>query len=123
MAALGDGHGCLHSIDICLLLELPDVFLIADPLVTKPVGNLRCWVERVKWNPFSRTPLPVTSPKPPEYLRDGDAALLGELLFGLLTRVGVTQVGVEIFIQDLSGLFAEVPAFSPVEREKHWARG
>ena len=35
------GHqGCLHGVDVGLLLELPDVLLVADPLVAEPVGNL-----------------------------------------------------------------------------------
>lgn len=54
-------------------------------------------------------------PEPPRYLRDSDSALLGELLLSLLTRVWVTQVGVEILIQNLRGLFAEVTAFPSIE--------
>lgn len=54
-------------------------------------------------------------PKPPWYLRDSDSALLGKLLLSLLTRVWVTQVGVEILIQNLRGLFAEVTAFPSIE--------
>lgn len=65
-------------------------------------------------------PSPSNIREPPEYLRDGDATFLGKLLFGLLTRIRVAQVGVEIFIQDLSGLFAEVPAFPSAG--KHQAR-
>lgn len=34
----------------------------------------------------------------PQYLRDGDSTLLGELLLSLLTRIRVTQVRVEILI-------------------------
>ena len=58
---------------------------------------------------------PKLLPMPPQYLRDSDSTLLGELLLGLLTRIWVTQVGVEILIQDLSGLFAEVTAFPSTE--------
>ena len=54
-------------------------------------------------------------PEPPRYLRDSDSALLGELLLSLLTRVWVTQVGVEILIQTLRGLFAEVTACASIE--------
>ena len=55
-------------------------------------------------------------PEPLRYLRDSDSALLGELLLSLLTRVRVTQVGVEILIQNLRGLFAEVTAFPSIEK-------
>lgn len=72
--------------------------------------------------PSLRDPSPSDIRGPPGYLRDGDAALLGKLLFGLLTRVRVTQVGVEIFVQDLGGLFAEVPAFASAERDTHTER-
>lgn len=41
MASLGDRHGGLDGIDVCLLLELSNVFLIANPLVAKPVRDLR----------------------------------------------------------------------------------
>lgn len=58
----------LDSIDVCLLLEVPNIFLTANLLVAKPVGDLR----------------------------DGDSTLLGKLLLSLLTRIWVTQVGVEI---------------------------
>lgn len=34
-------HGCLSGIQVGLLLELPDVFFVADPLVAEPVGYLR----------------------------------------------------------------------------------
>lgn len=64
VAPLGDGHGCLHSIDIGLLLELPNIFLVANSLVTKPVGNLQGWAEGVRQNPFSRTPCPGVPPLP-----------------------------------------------------------
>lgn len=41
MTSLGDRHGGLDGINVCLLLELSYVFLIANPLVAKPVGDLR----------------------------------------------------------------------------------
>lgn len=34
-------HGCLSGIQVGLLLELADVFFVADPLVAEPVGYLR----------------------------------------------------------------------------------
>lgn len=48
------------------------------------------------------------------YLRDGDAAFLGKLLLGLLAGIRVAQVRVEIFIQDLGGLLAEIASLPPV---------
>lgn len=51
------------------------------------------------------------------YLRDGDSTLFGKFLFGFFTRVRVGQVGVEILIQDLRGLFAEVAPFASDERK------
>ena len=47
------------------------------------------------------------------YLGDGDATLLGQLLFSLLARVGVGQVGVEVLIQHLGSLLAEVTPLAP----------
>ena len=41
VTSLGDRHGGLDGINVCLLLELSYVFLIANPLVAKPVGDLR----------------------------------------------------------------------------------
>lgn len=51
------------------------------------------------------------------YLRDGYSTLFGKFLFGFFTGVGVGQVGVEILIQDLCGLFAEVAPFASVETQ------
>lgn len=50
---------CLHGIDVCLLLELSYVFLIANPLVAKPVGDLRGGGQksRVRWEP-----VPLSTP-------------------------------------------------------------
>lgn len=50
-------------------------------------------------------------------LRDGYSTLFGKFLFGFFTGVGVGQVGVEILIQDLCGLFAEVAPFASVETQ------
>ena len=50
---------------------------------------------------------------PAEYLADGDAALLGQLLLHLLGGVRVGQVAVEVLAQDLCGLLGEVPPPSP----------
>lgn len=41
VASLGDRHGGLDSVDVCLLLELSNIFLVTNPLVAKPVGDLR----------------------------------------------------------------------------------
>lgn len=46
------------------------------------------------------------------YLRDSDAALAGQLLFRLLAGVRVGEVRVEVLVQNLGGLLAEVSAFS-----------
>lgn len=47
------------------------------------------------------------------YLRDGDAALFGELLLGLLAGIRVRQVRVEVLVQHLRGLLAEVASLAP----------
>lgn len=52
------------------------------------------------------------------YLRDRDRTFLGQLLFGLFAGIRVTEMGVEIFIQDLCGLFVEVSSFPPVQTER-----
>lgn len=46
------------------------------------------------------------------YLGDGNAALPGQLLFRLLAGVRVGQVRVEIFVEDLRSLLAEVAALA-----------
>lgn len=38
--ALSGPQGCLHGIEVGLLLEFANVFLVADSLVAKPVGDL-----------------------------------------------------------------------------------
>lgn len=54
------------------------------------------------------------------YLRHGDAALLGQLLFGFLARVRVREVRVEILVQHLRGLFTKItPLASDKERRFH----
>lgn len=40
IVALSGSQGCLHGIKVGLLLELANVFLVADSLVAKPVGDL-----------------------------------------------------------------------------------
>lgn len=57
------------------------------------------------------------------YLRDSDGALLSKFLFGFFAGVGVGQVRVEIFIQDLRGLFAEITPFAPDIRKQTTIRG
>jgi len=51
------------------------------------------------------------------YLRDGDSTRFGKFLFGFFTGVGVGQVGVEILVQTLCGLFAEVAPLAPDETQ------
>lgn len=48
-------HGRLHGVEVGLLLELADVFLVADPLVAKPVGHLLQSGAEVKPNPGKKT--------------------------------------------------------------------
>lgn len=43
----------------------------------------------------------------------GDSTLPSEFLFGLLTRVWITEVGVKILIQQLCGLFTKISPLSP----------
>lgn len=38
--ALSGTQGCLHGIQIGFLLEFANVFLVADSLVAKPIGDL-----------------------------------------------------------------------------------
>lgn len=52
------------------------------------------------------------------YLRDSDCTLFSKFLFGFFAGVGVGQVGVKIFIQDLRGLLAEVTPFAPEIRKQ-----
>lgn len=50
------------------------------------------------------------------YLGHRDGALLCQLFFSLLAGVRVTEVRVEILIQDLCGLLVEVSSFSSAKR-------
>ena len=45
------------------------------------------------------------------HLGNGNAAFFSQLLLGLLAGVGVAEVRVEVLVQDLRGLLAEVPPF------------
>lgn len=57
------------------------------------------------------------------YLGDSDRAFLGQFLLGLLTGIWITEVGVEVLVQDLGGLFVEVSSFSPAKKEQgDWER-
>lgn len=40
IVALSGPQSCLHGIKVGLLLELANIFLVADSLVAKPVGDL-----------------------------------------------------------------------------------
>lgn len=57
------------------------------------------------------------------YLRDRDCTLFSKFLFGFFAGVGVGQVRVKIFIQDLCGLFAEIAPFAPNRRKQMMVRG
>merc|ERR1719362_2417074 len=71
------------------LLGLHDVLLVADPLVPEPIANLRY----------------------------SNSTLSSKLLLCLLAGVGVGQMGVEVLVQHLARLLAEVPALSPGVQE------
>lgn len=32
---------CLHGVEVCFLLELADILLVTNPLVAKPIGDLK----------------------------------------------------------------------------------
>lgn len=51
----------------------------------------------------------------PSDLRDGDGALLGQLLLGFLAGVRVGQVRVEVLVEHLRCLFVEVAPLAPVK--------
>lgn len=74
----------LGGVEVGLLLRLADVLLVANALVAEPVGHLG----------------------------DGNAALPRQLLFRLLAGVRVGEVRVEILVEDLRRLLAEVAAFA-----------
>jgi len=57
--------------------------------------------DRERWNHLMKMP----------YLRDCDAALPGQLLLNLFRGVRVGKVWVEILVENLRRLLAEVPAF------------
>lgn len=54
----------------------------------------------------------------PSDLRDGDPALLGQLLLGFLAGIRVGQVRVEVLVQHLRCLFVEVTPLASEEKEK-----
>lgn len=86
------GRGRMHTardrilggVERGLLLRLADVLLVADALVAEPVAHLA----------------------------HADAALACQLLFGLLARVRIAQMRVEVGVEYLLGLFGEVAAFA-----------
>lgn len=80
----GGAGGCPGGVHVGLLLRLDDVLLVSDPLVTKPVTDLR----------------------------HRDPALSRQLLLGLLTWIRVGEMGVEIFIENLGGFFGEIASLS-----------
>jgi hypothetical protein len=65
-------------------LRLADVLLVANALVAKPVGNLR----------------------------DGDAALSGQLFLRLFGRIWIAEVAIEVFVEDFRRLLAEVSSLA-----------
>lgn len=50
------------------------------------------------------------------YLLHRDVARSGQLLLGLLARIGIRQVGIEVIIQELSGLFTKVSSSFPARK-------
>lgn len=129
--ALCRPKGRLHGVQIGLFLELPDVLLIANPLVAKPVGHLSRFQSqnesdtplmtgRSRSAPRARRSQRLMGKQPSKqksYLRHSDAAALGQLFFGFLARVRVREVRIEVLVQHLRSLFAEVtPLASDRER-------
>lgn len=55
-----------------------------------------------------------------EYLRDGDSTLFGKFLFGFFAGIRVGQVRVEILIEDLCRLFAEVAPLAPAKTNERY---
>lgn len=90
------------------------------PLTNLLAILLRLWIKCpcftaegscVQYRP--RTGLLVTSTEKQTYLWHCDGALLRKLLFGLLAGIRVTEVRVEILIQNLCRLLAKVAPFPP----------
>lgn len=124
--SLSGNDRCLHGIKVGLLLELTDVLLVANSLVAEPVADLArrktqdtgFEQKTEKWKKKKKSHLTNSCcSKRGEwiYLRNGYSALFGKFLFGFFARVWVGQVGIEILIQDLCGLLAEVAPFASVE--------
>lgn len=80
----GTSNGVLGRIERSLLLSLADVLLVSNAFVAEPVAHLA----------------------------DADAALSRELLLGLLARIGVGEVRVEVGVEDLLGLLREVASLA-----------
>ena len=90
-ASLRHSHGRLGSVQRSLLLRLAYILLVPDPLIAKPVAHLA----------------------------HTDTALACQLFLGLLRRIRVGQVRVEIGVQDLLGLFAKIsPLASRVQESR-----
>lgn len=77
---IGSVHCRFYCVQVRFLLELTNVLLVPNSLVAKPIRDLR----------------------------DGDPALLGQLLLGFLAGIRVGQVRVEVLVQHLRRLFVEV---------------
>lgn len=50
------------------------------------------------------------------YLAHGNSTFSRELLLGLLARVRITEVRVEVLVQNFGRLFTEVPSLAPATR-------
>jgi len=82
------------GVQVGFLLSFADVLLVANPFVSKPIGNLR----------------------------NGDATFTSQLFLSLFARVRIAEMWVEIFIQNFWSLFAEVATFPPtnIPTSKRW---
>lgn len=130
--ALFGPQRCLHGIEVRFLLELAYVLLVANSLVAKPIGHLKeatiyfsyyRYLFRYDCREVSRGEGVTLTRVAAGYLRDRDCTLFSKFLFGFFAGVGVGQVRVKIFIQDLCGLFAEIAPFAPDRRKQMMVRG
>lgn len=71
-------------IQIRFLLGLTNILLVANSFVSKPIGNL--------WH--------------------SNTTFTSQFFFGLFRWIGIAQVTVKVFIQNLRCLFAEISSFS-----------
>lgn len=103
-----------------LTLEVSQYRKINVPMLAIPGYSIRATTltyVKYKWS-FKCIIKSLICKEGRSYLGDSDRAFLGQFLLGLLTGIRITEVGVEVFVQDLGGLFVEVSSFPPVKREQ-----